>query len=70
MDLREVRFKKRMSQWELSKRTGVHQSRISLIENGHPAKKEERVKLAKALECRPENIHWPFEDGGSHGQNH
>ena len=58
MKLREVRFKKRISQWELNKQTGVHQSRISLIENGHPAKKEEKQKIAEALGINVEDIEW------------
>ena len=36
MDLREARFKRRITQWALSKISNVHQSRISLIENGFP----------------------------------
>jgi len=59
MDLREARFKERTSQWELSKKTGVFQSRISLIENGHSAKEDEKVKLASALNYQPEQIDWP-----------
>jgi transcriptional regulator with XRE-family HTH domain len=34
MELKEARFKRRITQYSLSKITGVHQSRISLIENG------------------------------------
>ena len=58
MDLREARFKARISQWELAKRTGVHQSRISLIENGHPAKEEEKTKLSAELRLKKEKIQW------------
>jgi predicted transcriptional regulator len=58
MDLREVRFKKRISQWELNKQTGVHQSRISLIENGHIAKKDEKQKIAEALKVNIDDIDW------------
>jgi len=56
MDLREARFRRRISQWELSKQTGVFQSRISLIENGHTPKEVETVKLAKGLGLRPDQI--------------
>lgn len=59
MDLREARFKTRISQWELAKQTGVFQSRISLIENGHPAKEKEKVKISKALNLLPDRIDWP-----------
>jgi transcriptional regulator with XRE-family HTH domain len=58
MDLKETRFKRQMSQWELSKQSGVHQSRISLIENGHPAKNEEKKKIAKILNIDPNDIEW------------
>jgi len=58
VDLRQLRFQKRISQWELSKQAGVHQSRISLIENGHPAKEEEKIKICKLLEINPEDVDW------------
>jgi predicted transcriptional regulator len=40
--LREQRFKHRVSQWELARKAGLHQSRISLIEKGYvkPSKNE------------------------------
>ena len=60
MNLREARFKNRLTQWELSKFTGVHQSRISLIENNYSsAKEEEKEKIAKELRLRPDEIQWP-----------
>jgi transcriptional regulator with XRE-family HTH domain len=59
MDLREARFKNRISQWELSRLAMVHQSRISLIENGHPARDEEKNRIAKALKIDPLDIQWP-----------
>jgi transcriptional regulator with XRE-family HTH domain len=68
MDLREARFRRRISQWELAKRTGVFQSRISLIENDHPAKAEEKVRLAGALELEPNQISWPGEECTSAAQ--
>jgi DNA-binding XRE family transcriptional regulator len=61
MDLKEARFKKRISQWELSKLTEVHQSRISLIENGHKANEKEKKALAEGLNMRIEDIDWPRE---------
>jgi transcriptional regulator with XRE-family HTH domain len=57
--LREIRFKKRISQWELSRLTGVHQSRISLIENGHRPKEDEKTRLANELRRDPRDIEWP-----------
>jgi transcriptional regulator with XRE-family HTH domain len=59
MDLRELRFKKQISQWELSKISGVHQSRISLIEKGFPATRKEQNLLSKALGINAEVILWP-----------
>jgi len=42
MELREARFKRGITQYSLSKITGVHQSRISLIENGYKASEKEK----------------------------
>jgi DNA-binding XRE family transcriptional regulator len=62
--LREVRFLKRMSQWNLAILLGVHQSRISLLENGYVEPREdERKKIAKALGVRMEEI-WRGNDTG------
>ena len=61
MNLREARFKRNISQWELSKQSGVHQSRISLIENGHTAREDEKVKIANKLKIDPHEIEWPSE---------
>ena len=53
-----------VSQWELEMRSGVHQSRISLFENGLKSPKEtERIKLAAALGLRPNDIEWPNNGG-------
>ena len=59
MDLREARFKRRLTQWSISKIANVHQSRISLIENGDKASKRERKALAKGLGMKVEDIDWP-----------
>ena len=59
MDLREARFKRRITQWSLSKITNVHQSRISLIENGAKASENEKEALAKGLGIRVQDIGWP-----------
>ncbi len=61
MDLREARFKRRITQWSLSKISNVHQSRISLIENGDKANERERMALAKGLSVKVEDIDWPNE---------
>ena len=59
MELREARFKRRLTQWSLSKITNIHQSRISLVENGDKASERERNALAKGLGVKVEDIEWP-----------
>lgn len=59
MVLKEIRFKKRISQWELSRIAGVHQSRISLVENSFPARELEKKKIAAALGVAVNSIDWP-----------
>lgn len=55
--LREVRVIKRVSQFQLRLLSGVHQSKISLIENGLMEPRiDEARKLSKALGVRPEEI--------------
>jgi len=60
MNLVEARFKKRLTQLDLRLKTGIHQSRISMIENGYVSPREdEKIRLAKALKLRPDQIIWP-----------
>jgi transcriptional regulator with XRE-family HTH domain len=60
--LREVRVVKRISQFRLGLDTGIHQSKISLIENGLVEPREdERKRLAKALKVKVEEI-WGAEN--------
>jgi len=48
--LRETRVVKRVSQFQLKLATGIHQSKISMIENGLiDPREDEKEKLAKAL---------------------
>ena len=55
--LKETRFFKGISQHKLSHFSNVHQSRISLIENGLVLPREdEKEKLAKALGVAVEEI--------------
>jgi len=62
MDLREARFKSRVTQWALFKMTGVHSSKISLIENGFVEPKErEKEALSNALGFKANEIDWPKE---------
>ena len=55
--LHETRFFKNVSQHKLALLAGVHQSRISLIENGLiEPREDEKKRLAKALGVRVEEI--------------
>ena len=55
--LRENRVIKRITQFQLRISTGIHQSRISMIENDLIGPREdEKKKLAKALGVRIEEI--------------
>lgn len=55
--LREIRVVKRITQFQLRLSTGIHQSKISMIENGLVAPREdEKQGLAKALHVKPEEI--------------
>ena len=62
MDLREIRFKKRKTQYDITKFSGVPQSKISLIERGYisPTRKE-RIAIARSLEIDPKEINWTVE---------
>jgi transcriptional regulator with XRE-family HTH domain len=60
--LREIRVVKRITQFQLRLSTGIHQSKISMIENGLVAPKEgEKQRLAKALHVRPDEI-WGIDE--------
>ena len=55
--LREIRFFKEITQPLLSLKTGIHQSRLSLIENGLVVpSEEEKKRLAKALRHKVDDI--------------
>ena len=55
--LREARVVQRVTQFQLRLSTGIHQSKISMIENCLvEASEDEKQKLAKALHVRPEEI--------------
>ena len=60
MNLRESRFQRRWSQYELQKRSGVQQSRLSLIENGYVSPTEkEKAAIVRALGIQADEIDWP-----------
>jgi len=57
MDLREARFKRRLTQFDLRLKTGIHQSKISHFERGFmQPRQDEKTRLAKALGFKPEEI--------------
>lgn len=54
MTLKEARFKRGLAQFDLRIRSGIHQSKISLIETGRLIpRKDEIEKLTKALNLTP-----------------
>ena len=60
MNLREARFIKRLNQWDLTKKTGIHQSVISLIENGYKIPTDlQKQKISNALNMNISVIEWP-----------
>lgn len=55
--LRELRVVKRITQFQIRLATGIHQSKISMIENNLvEPRSDEKQKLAKALHMKPEEI--------------
>ena len=57
MTLREARFFKGLNQYDIALRTGIAQSKISLIERGYlEPKDDEKEKIAKALNCHAADI--------------
>ena len=50
MGLFDARIKRRLTQWDLRIKTGIHQSKISLIENSYiTPTDDEKKKIARAL---------------------
>lgn len=57
MDLREARFKKSYTQFDLCLKTGISQTKISHFERGYLVPSdEERARIAKALGVRPDDL--------------
>lgn len=55
--LRETRVVKRVTQFQLRVATGIHQSKISMIENNLiEPREDERKRLSKALGVMPGDI--------------
>ncbi len=56
-NLRTKRILMRMNQFDLRLKTGIHQSKISLIENGYyTPTDEEKRKIGKVLKCRADDL--------------
>ena len=50
MTLREARFFKGLNQWDISIKTGIPQSKLSLVERGYiDLREDEKKKIAKVL---------------------
>ena len=59
MNLVEARMKKRKTQWDLRIATGIHQSKLSLIENGYVVPSiDETMRIAQALGVSVDDIEW------------
>ncbi len=55
--VRDARVLKRISQFQLRLSTGIHQSKISLIENNLiEPREDEKRRLARALGASPEEL--------------
>ena len=55
--LRGIRKRQHLSQWALAKEASVHQSRISLIDNGFvEATQDEKMRLSTVLGVDPDAI--------------
>ncbi len=59
MRLPEARARHRVTQWDLKMKTGIHQSRVSLIERGYiDPSPDEKAKIAEALGLGVSDIQW------------
>jgi hypothetical protein len=60
MDLATARAIKKKTQWDLRKATGIHQSKISLMEHGYVVPTDrEKALIAEVLGYRRNEIEWP-----------
>jgi transcriptional regulator with XRE-family HTH domain len=63
MHLKELRARRKLTQWDLRNQTGVHQSKLSLIEKGYISPTErEKEKIAGALSVNVDEIDWQVYD--------
>ncbi len=62
MKLREARFKKNLTQWDIVLPSGIPQSKFSLIERGYiKPSEEEKRQIAKVLKVKTNEIEWTLE---------
>ena len=60
MDLKVARVLNGKTQWDVRKVTGIHQSKVSLIENGYVIPTNDEKKLiAGVLGFQVNEIEWP-----------
>ncbi len=59
MDLITLRAKLRKTQWDLKVLTGIHQSKLSLIERGYiEPSEQEKCLIARAIGLSADEIDW------------
>ena len=59
MNIRELRFKNGFTQYDVNARTGIHQSKLSLIERGFIVPDErEKKKMADLFRVTIADIEW------------
>ena len=62
MDLKTARFMKKKTQFDLTLKTGIHQSKISNFESGYLKPSEDEVKrMAEALGVKADDLNWKHE---------
>ena len=67
MTLREARFFKGFNQWDISLKTGISQSKLSLIERGYVnPRDDEKERIADALNCAVADI-FPRDERAQNG---
>ena len=67
MNLREARFKRNFTQFDLRLKTGISQTKISHFERGYllPSEKE-KIRIVEALGVS--NLDWNKKQGAIHGK--
>ncbi len=65
MDLKEARFKKKLTQFDLCIKTGIQQSKISHFERGYlTPRDDEKKRIAKALGVKAVDLDWEEIESG------